>query len=148
MPTLDITVDGGSILNCRSGIGRRDELDTNIDSNPNLSISLLTVCQSLVCLVRTNDKPLVLNIFCYLEAEERMDEMKEGVLQYRTPYSTVPESRFSWEFSEPENCEQTPRIAIILDPANFTVPKLGARGGTSDDLQAQNFPTFFSSLSP
>ncbi len=38
MPTLYVTVDGGSILDCRSGIGRGDgSIILTIDSKPNLN---------------------------------------------------------------------------------------------------------------
>ncbi len=51
-----MTVDGGSILNCRSGIGRRDESDTNIDSNPNF--------KKRIKQEPTTIKPLDLTVSC------------------------------------------------------------------------------------
>jgi hypothetical protein len=47
---LILELDGGSILDCRLGIGRGDgSIILTIDSNPNLVFHFFLYCQSLVC---------------------------------------------------------------------------------------------------
>jgi hypothetical protein len=38
------------------------------------------------------------------------------MVQYRAPYSTVPESSYLGYFSEPENCGQTHGTALFTEP--------------------------------
>ncbi len=106
-----------------------------------------TFCESLVYWVTTNYKPLASNTFRYLEAEERRTRWKK---EYGTD-GTVPRTKqygprkpISWVFFRTRILLSNSRDHAFSRAANFTGPKLGARGGTSDDLQAPSFSFVFS----
>ncbi len=72
-------------------LGERMNWLFNHQFQPQPQYLTFTFCQSLVCWVTTNDKPLALDTFRYLEAEERRTRWKKeyGTVWYSTAHHTV-----------------------------------------------------------